>query len=159
MVGDKTASLIAASARIGPILVGAPKEVIDSLGRYGEALGKAFQIADDILDFTGDAHTLGKPVGHDLREGKITLPLIHALQAAPEGARLELEALLARPEKSQAHWRQIVAFVEEYQGVEAARATARQYAARAQQCLQVLAPSPARSALELAVRLVVERDN
>jgi len=159
MVSDKTASLMSAAARIGPILVGAAPEVIDAMGQYGESLGRAFQIADDILDFTGDADTMGKPVGHDLREGKITLPLIHALSAAPSPARQAMEALLQQEAKSEGEWRQIVDFVEAYDGVRSASATAREYAARAQQCLEVLSPSPACTALELAVKLVVERDN
>ena len=104
MVSDKTASLISASARLGPIFAGADQCVIDSMGRYGELLGKAFQIADDILDFTGDATTMGKPVGHDLSEGKITLPLIRALQSAPESERLAIERLLAQKEKDEAEW-------------------------------------------------------
>ena len=125
MVSDKTASLISASARIGPILVGASDEVVQSMGRYGELLGRAFQVADDILDLTSDQATMGKPVGHDLREGKITLPLIRALQQAPEGRRAETEALLVRSDKDEAEWGQIVAFVEEYKGVEIAVQAAR----------------------------------
>jgi octaprenyl-diphosphate synthase len=158
MVSDKTASLISAATRLGPIMVGAGEEIVAAMGRYGEALGKAFQIADDILDFTGDADTLGKPVGLDLREGKITLPLIHALDAAPAGARCDMEELLRREDKSETEWKRIVDFVNQYEGVAAASATARAYAARAQQCLEVLRPSPARTALELAVKLVVERE-
>ena len=129
------------------------------MGRYGESLGRAFQVADDILDLTSDQATMGKPVGHDLREGKITLPLIRALQQAPSAARAEMEALLARSDKDEAEWAQIVAFVEEYRGVAAATKTAHEYAAQAQECLKVLAPSPARAALERAVQLVVERNN
>ena len=159
MVSDKTASLISASARIGAILSGASDEIVQSMGRYGESLGRAFQVADDILDLTSDQATMGKPVGHDLREDKITLPLIRALQQAPPGARSEMEVLLARPDKDEAEWGQIVAFVEEYRGVAAAVETAHEYAAQAQQCLEVLAPSPARAALERAVQLVVERNN
>jgi len=159
MVSDKTASLISAAARIGPILVGADDEVVQSMGRYGELLGRAFQVADDILDLTGDQAIMGKPVGHDLREGKITLPLIRALQQAPESARAEMETLLARSDKDEAEWKRIVAFVEENQGVDAAAVTAREYAAQAQDCLTVLDLSPSREALELAVRLVVERKN
>lgn len=159
MVSDKTASLISAAARLGPILVGADQRIVDAMGKYGEYLGKAFQIADDILDFTGDADTMGKAVGLDLREGKITLPLIHALSAAPAPARQTLEALLKQKNKSEAEWQQIVSFVDHYQGVRAASATAREHAASAQKCLEILAPSPARTALELAVKLVVERNN
>jgi octaprenyl-diphosphate synthase len=159
MVSDKTASLISAATRLGPILAGASPAVVTALGQYGEALGKAFQIADDVLDFTGDADTLGKPVGLDLREGKITLPLIHALDAASEADRAAMTALLRQGNKTGAEWSRIVGFVTAHDGVAAAQRTARAQAARAQQCLEVLEPSPARAALELAVRLVVDRDN
>ena len=159
MVSDKTASLISAATRIGAILAGAADEVVQSMGCYGESLGRAFQVADDILDLTSDQVTMGKPVGHDLREGKITLPLIRALQQAPATARAEMEALLAGPNKDEAEWKQIVAFVEQYRGVAAATEIAHEYATHAQQCLEVLAPSPARTALERAVQLVVERSN
>ncbi len=111
MVSDKTASLISASARLGPIFAGADERVIDAMGRYGELLGKAFQIADDILDFTGDETTMGKPVGHDLREGKITLPLIRALQNASDGERQTIEALLTQDDNGEADWGRIVSFV------------------------------------------------
>lgn len=159
MVSDKTASLISASARLGPIFAGADQRVIDSMGRYGELLGKAFQIADDILDFTGDATTMGKPVGHDLREGKITLPLIRALQSATESERLAIERLLAQKEKDEAEWSRIVDFVDAQGGVAAAAVTAREVSAQALECLSVLPETPAREALELAVRLVVERNS
>ena len=159
MVSDKTASLVAASCQLGPILTGAQPEIIEAMREYGEALGKAFQIADDVLDFTGDADQMGKPVGHDLLEDKITLPLIHALDAAPERERGDLESLLAQPEKGQPEWERILRFVGRYEGVESARKTAHQYADRAQECLAILPNSPARNVLELAVRLVVERKN
>ena len=131
----------------------------EALEFYGRNLGLTFQIADDILDFTGDAQTMGKPVGHDLHEDKITLPLIHALKAAPEEERTSIEDLLQQQHKGDAQYRQLVAFVEEYEGVATANKCAREYATRAQECLKVLNPSPARTALELAVRLVVERNN
>lgn len=159
MVSDKTASLIAASCKLGPILVGAPQETIEAMGQYGEALGLAFQIADDVLDFTGNADTLGKPVGHDLREGKITLPLIRALAASPPAEREAAETLLRQAEKTEEEWRRIVAFVERHQGLRSARQTARQYGERAEECLKILPASFSRLALQQAARLVVERDN
>ena len=159
MVSDKTASLVAASCKIGPILAGTSDAVVDAMGEYGESLGKAFQIADDILDFTGDAGTMGKPVGHDLTEDKITLPLILALKSAPEDQRAELESLLQQETRDEADCPQIVDFVKRHRGVEAASEVAREYGRRAQECLEILEPSPARTALELAVRLVVERNN
>ena len=159
MVGDKTASLITASCQIGPLLAGADEKVVQAMATYGENLGLAFQIADDLLDFTSDAATLGKPVGHDLREGKLTLPLIKALAAAGEEDRRAMEALLRRDDNQEAEWARIVAFVEDHGCLEAAGADARTYAGRARACLETLAPTPWRLALEKAVELVVERKN
>jgi len=159
MVSDKTASLIAAACKIGPLLVGAPDAMVDALARFGESLGLAFQIADDVLDFTGDAATLGKPVGCDLREGKLTLPLIHSLAAAPQAQRAAIEALLRQEHKDEDDWSRIIGFVEESDGVRAADSTARRYAAQAMECLEILEPSATRTVLETAVTLVVERDS
>ena len=157
MVNDKTASLISASVALGPIFADVDPLVVNSMKKYGELLGAAFQIADDILDFTGDSATMGKPVGHDLREGKLTLPLIRALERAPSEDRNRVRELLSKSEKVENDWQQIVDFVEEFSGVAAAEATAREYSALALECLQVLPESSARGALELAVKLVVER--
>ena len=159
MVSDKTASLISASCRIGPLLAGAPREMVDGLTRYGESLGLAFQIADDILDFTGDESTLGKPVGRDLRERKITLPLIKSLAAAPRAERAEIVRVLSAREPDEEDWSRVFAFVDRHGGVAAASAAAREYAGRAQACLEALEPSVERTILETTVRLVVERDS
>ena len=159
MVSDKTASLISAACRIGPLLAGAPPPVVESLTKYGESLGLAFQIADDILDFTGDESTLGKPVGRDLRERKITLPLIKSLAAAPEAERSEIVRVLSAPEPREEDWNRVFDFVERRGGVAAASAAARECADRAQACLEVLEPSVERTILEATVRLVVERDS
>ncbi len=137
----------------------ADTKVFDGLTRYGEYLGLAFQIADDILDFTGDAVTLGKPVGHDLREGKITLPLIRSLAAAGPEERETIIGLLGKPDAGESDWQLIFDFVERHGGVAAASATAHEFAGKALKCLEVVEPSVARSILETAVRLVVERDN
>ena len=117
MVSDKTASLISASCKIGPLVVGAPRELVEALSKYGEYLGLAFQIADDLLDFTGDAATLGKPVGHDFCEGKITLPLIHALAAAGDAGRSHVETILKRQERTESDWLEVLDFVNEHGGL------------------------------------------
>ena len=120
MVSDKTASLISAACRVGPLLAGAPREMVDGLTKYGESLGLAFQIADDILDFTGDESTLGKPVGRDLRERKITLPLIKSLAAAPEVERAAIIRVLSAPEPDEEDWNRVFDFVDRHDGVAAA---------------------------------------
>ncbi|MGD9583986.1 MAG: polyprenyl synthetase family protein [Lysobacterales bacterium] len=83
VIERKTAVLFAAACRVGAILAGAPATVENALADYGMALGQAFQIADDVLDYVADADALGKNIGDDLAEGKPTLPLIHALKHAP----------------------------------------------------------------------------
>jgi octaprenyl-diphosphate synthase len=80
VIRSKTAKLFEASARVGAILAQATPEWEDASARYGQALGTAFQMVDDVLDYTGDAEVLGKNLGDDLREGKTTLPLIAAMQ-------------------------------------------------------------------------------
>jgi octaprenyl-diphosphate synthase len=80
VIRSKTAKLFEASARVGAILAGASPEVEEASAEYGQALGTAFQVIDDVLDYAGDANVLGKNLGDDLREGKATLPLIAAMQ-------------------------------------------------------------------------------
>lgn len=88
VIERKTAVLFAAACRVGAILANAPQAIEDALADFGLALGFAFQIADDVLDYTSDATAMGKNVGDDLAEGKPTLPLIHALRnATPEQAQ------------------------------------------------------------------------
>lgn len=82
VIRSKTAKLFEASARVGAILSGASTELEEACAEYGQALGTAFQVIDDVLDYAGDAHLMGKNLGDDLREGKTTLPLIAAMQRA-----------------------------------------------------------------------------
>jgi octaprenyl-diphosphate synthase len=87
VIRSKTAKLFEASARVGAILAGASTCIEDACAEYGQALGTAFQVIDDVLDYTGNAETLGKNLGDDLREGKATLPLIAAMQRGSESER------------------------------------------------------------------------
>ncbi|MCQ2560320.1 MAG: polyprenyl synthetase family protein, partial [Clostridia bacterium] len=93
-INRKTAVLLAASCQLGAVACGAGWEIYQPLRRYGHCMGMAFQIADDILDFTATATTLGKPVGNDLKEGIITLPVIWALQDSPQKEKLRELLLL-----------------------------------------------------------------
>ncbi len=87
VIRSKTAKLFEASARVGAILSGANPDIEDACARYGQALGTAFQVIDDVLDYAGDASALGKNLGDDLREGKTTLPLIVAMQRGTDEER------------------------------------------------------------------------
>jgi heptaprenyl diphosphate synthase len=98
VIRRKTASLISTSCRLGGILSGAPPDVAESLGRFGEALGIAFQLSDDIMDLTADRQTLGKEPGADLREGVYTLPVIFALEDGQRAAELRSLLQLGPPD-------------------------------------------------------------
>jgi heptaprenyl diphosphate synthase len=99
-IGCKTAALFEAACRAGIAVAGGSAEQIEALGRFGYDLGLAFQIVDDVLDFTGDEATLGKPAGNDLREGTLTLPLIYAV-AQSNNPLLRDVAATARPDPTQ----------------------------------------------------------
>jgi octaprenyl-diphosphate synthase len=90
IIGRKTAELLASCCRLGAFYAGAPAETVDALGRYGYQLGKAFQIADDVLDLLGDEKTVGKSLGTDLFKQKATLPLIRLLDQTASGERQKL---------------------------------------------------------------------
>ena len=94
VIKRKTAVLFAAATRLGALLAGADAETCDAMHRYGMALGYAFQIADDVLDYASDAETLGKNLGDDLAEGKATLPLIHAMQQSDAATQAVLRAAI-----------------------------------------------------------------
>jgi octaprenyl-diphosphate synthase len=94
VVERKTATLFEAGARIAAVIAGASPELEENCAAYGASLGRAFQITDDVLDYSGHAEDIGKRLGDDLREGKVTLPLIHALRsAAPEQRELVARAV------------------------------------------------------------------
>jgi octaprenyl-diphosphate synthase len=98
VIERKTAVLFAAATRLGAVLAGADEATEMAMHRYGMALGYAFQMADDVLDYTSDAATLGKNLGDDLAEGKATLPLIHAMQHSPEATRARLRKIVEQGE-------------------------------------------------------------
>lgn len=152
VIRSKTAKLFEASARLAPILAGASTETEAACALYGQALGTAFQVIDDVLDYDGDAQLMGKNLGDDLREGKVTLPMIHALKAT-QGAEHEL--LVAAIEHTEdAHLPEVLRLIRQTGGVEAARAAAKAEAQRAIDAIATLPPSPYRDALiQLAASL------
>jgi heptaprenyl diphosphate synthase/octaprenyl-diphosphate synthase len=137
-IGAKTAALFEAACKAGIAVAGGTPEQVEALGHFGYELGLAFQIVDDVLDFTGDEATLGKPAGNDLREGTITLPLIYAV-AQSDAPLLREIARSARPDPAQVP--QTVAAVIAAGGAERAMAEARQTAARALRYLDEFAPT------------------
>jgi octaprenyl-diphosphate synthase len=149
----KTAKLFEASARLGAVLAGAEPALEDSCADYGRSLGTAFQLVDDLLDYSGNSGELGKNVGDDLREGKPTLPLLVAMERAGEGERKLIRHAIENGELSKLQ--EILAIVRSTGALEATRAAAQAEADKARAALRALPPSRSRDALlELCVRSI-----
>ena len=155
LIAAKTASLMSAACEMGA-LVG-DERFREPLARYGLDLGMAFQMADDLLDYTETSSTTGKPAGHDLREHKVTLPLIAALRSMEGAERREVEAFFADPEPTDDGIARVVALVGEHGGLEYARARAEEHGERAAEALRGLPDSEALQALRDAVGYVSGR--
>jgi len=148
----KTALLISASCQLGAAACGAPRSIQQPLKRYGHYIGMAFQMTDDILDLVADQEQLGKPIGSDLRQGIVTLPLIYALGHSP--GRDRLAEIVALEEKSQELVNEACRLIISCGGVEYARKAVRKYIGRARGELQKLPSIPAREALDKAAEFV-----
>jgi octaprenyl-diphosphate synthase len=155
LIKAKTASLVSGSCEIGALEAGAEER--EALRRFGEALGMAFQIVDDLLDYTEDASVTGKPFGSDLREHKVTLPLIAALPRMGESDQRAVSHLLHSPEPSDAQIADVIAAVTAAGGMEYARERALRLAQQADSELDVLSPSAARDALRASIIYVIDR--
>jgi octaprenyl-diphosphate synthase len=155
LIQAKTASLLSAACETGAMCGAAQHR--DALRRYGERLGMAFQVADDILDYTETAAVTGKPSGLDLREHKVTLPLIAALPRLSAAARGRVEALLASEAPSDEQIADVVRLVTEAGGIESARRRGEQFAHEAEEALEGLPDTPARTALADAILYVMDR--
>jgi heptaprenyl diphosphate synthase len=156
VVADKTGSLISTSARFGAMFSGAPDPVADVMIRYGERIGVAFQLSDDLLDITSESSDSGKTPGTDLREGVTTLPVLHARRSTdPSDARL-LELLGADLSDDDRH-RETLALLRAHSAIKATRADLERWAADARDSLQPLPDGPAKRALDALCDFVVAR--
>jgi octaprenyl-diphosphate synthase len=152
VIRSKTAKLFEASARLAPILAGYDAATEAACATYGQALGCAFQIIDDVLDYEGDAETLGKNLGDDLREGKVTLPIIGALRVATADEQALIRQAIEDGDMT--HLAQIQRIIQGTGALAAARQTALQEAQRAIDAIQDLPRNPFQQALvELALGL------
>jgi len=155
LIEAKTASLLSAACETGA-MCGASRHRA-ALRRFGARLGMAFQVADDILDYTETALVTGKPTGLDLREHKVTLPLIAALPKLSPAARASVDALFASEAPSDEQIHEVVGLVTEAGGIDAARRRGEQYALEADAALRGLPDTPARAALADAILYVMDR--
>jgi len=156
VIRSKTAKLFEASTRLAAVLAGATTEVEEACATYGQALGTAFQVIDDVLDYAGNANETGKNVGDDLREGKTTLPLILAMQRGTPEQRALISAAIEAGDTTQLP--QIVAIVRETGALEATRAAAAAEAQRAMDALRGFPANPhSAGLLQLAAQLLERR--
>jgi heptaprenyl diphosphate synthase len=156
VIAEKTGSLIATSGRYGGMFSGCTPDQIESLHRFGAAIGTAFQISDDIIDITSPSDSSGKTPGTDLREGVHTLPMLYALQGdGPEADRLRV--LLARPITDDAEVDEALALLRSGPGLERAREVLAEHASAAREELTRLPDCPAAKALSSLTAYVVDR--
>jgi len=155
LIQAKTASLVSGACEIGALR--APLEERAALRRFGAALGMAFQIVDDLLDYTEDASVTGKPFGSDLREHKVTLPLIAALPRMEGAERRGVSRLMQTPEPSDSQIAEVIMTASRAGGLEYARERALRLAQLAEGELDLLPPSAAREALRASITYVIDR--
>ena len=155
LIKAKTASLLSAACETGA-MCGAMTHR-EALRLYGERLGMAFQVADDILDYTETASVTGKPSGLDLKEHKVTLPLIVALPRLDDGSRSKVEALFATEAPTDEQVAEVIALVGEAGGIDDARRRGEEFAKEAEDALDTLPDTPARAALADAILYVMDR--
>jgi len=155
LIQAKTASLLSAACETGA-MCGASQHRA-ALRRYGERLGMAFQVADDMLDYTGSSDETGKPSGLDLREQKVTLPLILALPRLTPSGRATVESLFASESPSDEQIEEVIALTADAGGIDGARQRGEEYARQAEEALEGLPDTPARAALADAILYVMDR--
>jgi heptaprenyl diphosphate synthase len=151
----KTALLISASCKLGALVSSAPKREVWALGAYGHSLGMAFQIVDDILDVTAEASELGKPVGGDILQGIMTLPMILALKNSENPVRLK--ELLAKEEKTTEEVSETIQLIKNSGAIDESMRFVDLYISKAKAYLQELPNIPTRKALEDLAQFIKER--
>ena len=157
VVQDKTAVLLAAACRSGAILGDSSVEQQDALAAYGMDLGIAFQFMDDALDYVADQAEFGKACGHDLLEGKVTLPLIQALRCCSDEERARVEAIVDQEELPQEDLDYVVGLIDAYDGIRFTRQRAAAFVEQAKSRLKPFADGPIKEALCILADYVVSR--
>jgi octaprenyl-diphosphate synthase len=159
LVFRKTACLFGASMRLGAVLARQDQRTEYRLAEYGTNLGMAFQLVDDLLDFTASEEVLGKPVGSDLREGKVTLPLIYLLDRCTPEEHRRIAKVIEEGAFQTVPWPELPALLRRYGTPARVKEQANLYAQRARNCLEGLPDSPYKRALAALPDFVVNREN
>ena len=148
VIRRKTAVLFEGTCRAAAYLADAPEKQVEAIASYGANLGLAFQMADDLIDYTSDTAVMGKKAGADLREGKLTLPVIAALAAAPVPDRRRMEAIILNPDFSLEDFETLKTDLNHHGGLAYTRKCAEEHVRRAKAALEVFAPTPATAILQ-----------
>ena len=156
VIYKKTATLLSACTAIGAISAGADKQAIEAMKKFGENIGYAFQIRDDIFDYYKESN-IGKPTGNDIREGKVTLPLLYALKQESAKAGMMLEIVLTK-DFTDEHIDQLILFAKEQGGIEYAKKRMTDFRNEAVRALDIFPDSPSRRALIDLADYIILRD-
>lgn len=157
LISDKTASLIAATCQLGALTSrGNDEQHVENLKLFGESLGIAFQIKDDLLDFYGNEDALGKPIGKDILENIITLPVLYGLKQSNEKSREEILSILQNGKDNSLD--KIISFARDTGGIDYAENTAQRYINKAQECMERYSDSPYKKSLSLLSNFITSRE-
>ncbi len=159
VIRGKTAALFSAATQVGPVITGAPEEQVQAMFDYGDALGICFQIVDDYLDYGGAGNAIGKNLGDDFRERKLTLPVIRAIAAADDEERAFWDRTIARGQQEDGDLDTAMALLEKHGALASTRQAALDWAARAREALAPMPGHPLKAMLSDLADFVVERVN
>jgi len=159
IIEQKTAMLISACCRLGAIIAKASEEKKEALGQFGKNIGIAFQVADDTLDYVADGKRLGKSLGEDLKEGKVTLPLLHLLKHCKKEDRDWLNKIMDSENFDQDNLSKVIALMQSHGSIDYALKQAQGYANEAKSVLSIFPDSPQRQDLMTIADYVVHRDH
>jgi octaprenyl-diphosphate synthase len=159
LVDRKTARLFSVCAQLGALAGHSATDAVEKLGEYAWNVGMAFQLADDLLDFTAREKVLGKPVGGDLREGKVTLPLVYALESATASEHEMVTAILRDRNYDSVPFARIVGLLKKYNSIERVKDRAQAFTDKARAIITTFPESPYQRALLSVTELVTERDH
>jgi geranylgeranyl pyrophosphate synthase len=158
IIEKKTAALMAVACEAAALVAGAPATTLTAVRKFGLKIGMAFQVVDDLLDLQAPAEKLGKPQGHDIREGKITLPLIYALRQSEPARKAPIQDVLLKDSLSDADLASVVQFIREGKGVGYAAEKASSLVQEAKQELEILPESTAKKSLQQLADYIVARE-
>ena len=156
IISDKTASLLSTCTQIGAASTTTDEHVIEQMKIFGENLGMVFQIRDDLLDYIGRKSITGKPTGLDMKEKKLTLPLIHSFTQAPRSQSKQILKIIKNGASTK-ELQEVIGFAHEFGGIDYATNRAEEYSSRALEALNVLPSSPSKDSLTQFVDYVLER--